>query len=231
MNRWLVDTVDSDEKQMSEVGSDLCVTSGVDRVKFVNPSVGLAGDAGIKTYKDYWYAPVFNSEGSGSLNPAKFYSIVLKPVSTYISDPNSGAFMSGNLTHYSEPLSPSVASKSFIYDIPDFSDEKLVFQAGISSGGTSISLYDDTKAWTVDSWIGYQCLNVSNGLIATITSNTENALVLDSDVQPIDGDGYHIVKPKITGFEVYGIEMDAATDILRGSVFSSGVLGFRCDSV
>jgi hypothetical protein len=203
MIKWLVNTSDTDEKQMCEVNRNLMITSGVDKVKFVNPSLGVAGNAGLPIRKEYYNAP----------------SIVLKPVSTYLSNPNTGEFMSGTLTQYSDPKSPSAALKSLKWDLPTEGDQvvpspDLVFAAGIVTSSSPTAIQDGTKSWNVDTWIGYECINVANGLRATITANDANTLTLDADIEAVTDDGYHIVKPQVTGYLLYAAEMNSAEEVI-----------------
>lgn len=213
---YLTDTVDTDLKQMAELNGNICVTSGIDELKFVNPSNGTSGSAGIDLAKDYWDAPTFNSEGVGTMDNTKWYSIALLPISSYIADPNTGSFMRGALSHYSAPYQTTAVSKSIVFDLPELSDQKIVFAAGYATGGDPTTLIDSTRTWTVDSWVDYQVINHTTGEIATILSNTADTLTLDGDVTATDGDGYHIIKDLITNYEVYGIELNQPEDVLSG---------------
>ena len=224
MDLRLVDATDTNHKQICEIEKNACITSGYDRVKFVNPVSGIAGDAGFNIVKDYWYAPVFNSETTGTLDETKFYSILLQPITSYISDPNSGEFLKGTATHLSDPVQPTAASKGLVFDIQSLLAQKIVFYAGYSTGGTATWLEDYTREWVDDAFIGYQVVNVSNGKVANITDNDGTTLTIDADIEISLGDGYHIVKPMCTEYLVYACELDAAIDVLGGSWILQGAL-------
>ena len=71
-------------KQIDELNETTIIASGYDRMKYINPSKGEAGDLGFDTWIEAYNRPVIASEtGSGSLDLAKWYSIVVVPVDTF----------------------------------------------------------------------------------------------------------------------------------------------------
>ena len=220
MKKYLVGTADTNEKQMCNVGDFLVITANGDTPKYVNPSSGLAGNLGIPIHKDYWECPTFNSEVAGTLDETKYYSILLRPISTYLSDKNSGKFMMGSLTHYSEPIKPTVASKGLVFDIPDFGDDKVSFDSGYETNSTATTITDSTKTWAVDQWKDFEAYNPETKQYSTISGNTADTLTFASDIGVGGDDPYWIVQPLITNFEVYGMEMNAQVDVIANQAFT-----------
>jgi hypothetical protein len=224
MNQYLNDLTDNNEKQIAEVNRNLCIASGYDNVKFVNPVIGLSGDLGMPLLKDYWHAPIFDSEGTGTLDETKYYAIWLVPFSTYIANPNTGEWMTGTPMHRSDIVKPSVAAKSLIFNLPAPSEDGFVFFAGDATGGNSVTLQDNTRSWVSDSLIGFRVLNIDTGLTAEITDNDSISITIDSDIGAITGSRYHIYKRKITGYQVYAAStsdpalIDAVTPTLQTTI-------------
>ncbi len=60
---------------------------------------------------------------------------------------------------------------------------EINFDAGTASSGSSSTLVERTKNWTVNQWIGFQvCINggTGNGQVGYITANTSNTLTISA---------------------------------------------------
>ena len=208
MKKYITNATDTNSKQLCEVDGTVCITSGYDKPQFINPANGTSGTLGIDLKKDYWDAPTYSAEVVGTLDETKWYTIALAPVSSYVYNSSRARYEVGAAMHHAIPVQTSVASKGIVWDIPLQDEQTITFSAGYATGGTTTTLVDTEATWTVDEWIGYRAVDNATGLFATVVSNTATALTFSAiATAPSAGNSYHITKPLITGYIVYGAEI------------------------
>ncbi len=199
----------------AEVGEQVCIFEGHDRPRYIHPVNGVSGYLGFEDWFNYWQKPVYASEGTGTLDASKFYSIFVVPVNTNIS---AGGFpIYGNQTMPSVPKQPSGASKSFNFTVP-VHPQKRVHLCGQASADTTGTLTDDVQSWTSNQWVGYAVKNVETGETDTVTANTSQGLSFSGSLTFSTGDRYQLLSSECTARLVYAAEM-ASASALGTSVF------------
>ena len=193
--------------------------NGYDRPRYIYPAISEAGYLGIDDWSGYWNKAAYASEGTGTLDAAKFYSIIVVPVKTNIS---VGGFpIYGEATAPSIPQKPSDA-KSFNYTIPVHSQKAVKFVGTATANGTG-ECTDSAAAFTVDALIGLTLLNVDTGLTAEITDNTATVITA-AGVDFTAADRYQVLESAIQSRLIYVAQMAAATDVLTANYYLSATI-------
>lgn len=192
---------------VAELEGELIITNGFNQPRFANARSGLSGVVGFNEWSDPAYIPTFNSATTGALDNTKYYAIRLVPISTYTIA--FGSFLRGRPT---DNETPQTGATGILWDIVQNPDT-VTFNTGVDTAGTPSEATDSTKEWAVDQWIGYECLNVSTGITATITANSATVLTLDADLSLLIDDDFSILGPRATSYAVYAAEVASAGDI------------------
>jgi len=188
-------------KHFAELGKLLVVTSGHDRVKYVDIIGGRAGDLGFEDWSNYWQkatgvvnsgatdweeedGTVWLEEGgdsyltedsitaTGTLQTGKFFSIVVVPMNTRRSS-NVGFVMG-------QPTAPSIPAEitdpgddsTITWTIP-VHPQQGVYDVGSHDGADNVGIMtDSTEAWELNELVGKTIKNLTDGSEGVISSST-----------------------------------------------------------
>lgn len=100
-----------------------------------------------------------------------------------------------------------------------FSAPGSAADSGTATGGSTTTIVDSGKSWTVNQWRGYIARNITNGTLSAITSNTATTLTIQTTTTTIATNTYQIIRAMTadgTHPSPYGHElMSAGIDTTR----------------
>lgn len=201
-------------QSVDELDGHLINFEGHDRPRYIYPANTEAGYLGLEDWSEYWNKPTYDSEGTGDLNAAKFYSIVVVPYKNNIAP--GGLPIYGEATWSSMPQQPSGASKSLVFNIPKH-PQKVIKFCGFAASTETGRVTDSAIDTTEDFYVGYTLRNVETGEESTIYQNGESTLYAGLDFTA--GDRYQILDSATQGRLIYAAEMAAASDVLTSTYY------------
>jgi hypothetical protein len=134
---------------------------------------------------------------------------------------------------FTNPTTPNLTDYvTFLYSAVGIPSKNLPSASGTATGGSTTTLVDTSQTWTANQWAGAALYDSTQGLLATVASNTANTLTFSTALATAvaAGDAYLVMNSFIqTTFNVAKEVVNTDISLASPTIYTLAVYNLGAD--